>query len=139
MSEKGELVDKLKQKIVLQNKQNVADKRKCRISSLAALILMVILAVQVVQSNSYLRNLVTFKNAQVKSTELIDQGSKIATEVSKESTKFVEEKVKDTQKWYDDKKEAAKTGDACASLRVELSNAAIELTKSKKEAELLKN
>lgn len=72
MTEKAKLVEKLRQQIKLQNKMNASNLRNCRMCSLAALILFAILCFQIVQSNTQLRKLVTWKNTQTKTVEIID-------------------------------------------------------------------
>ena len=72
MSEKGQLKDQLQEKIKLQNKSNQASLRNCRFCTLGVFVLLIVLAIQVVQSNKELRKTFTWKNAQTKVPEIID-------------------------------------------------------------------
>jgi len=63
MTEKAQLVEKLQQQIKNQDKTNAASKKNLNLCILAAFFLAILLAVQVVNSNTYLKQMVTWKNA----------------------------------------------------------------------------
>ena len=60
--------------------------------SIATLVLLVILAIQAVQSDSELRQIFTRDNIAKKGTELIDSTSKAATELYNNSTEVIKQK-----------------------------------------------
>ena len=102
MTEKAQLVDKLRQQIKLQNKTNAANLRNCRLCTVAAFLLAILLAVQVVNSNSYLKKLITWKNTVDTTVTIIDTGSKKAVEIQEQSGKLINDSIDKSKKWYDD-------------------------------------
>ena len=66
------MAEKLRQEIEYQRKLNQAVQWKCKMFGVATLILTFILALQVVQTDSELRKLFSWKNMQTKSAEIYD-------------------------------------------------------------------
>lgn len=91
MTEKAQQVDNLRQAIKLQNKTNAASLRNCRLCTVAAILLAILLGIQVVNSNSYLKKLFTWKNAVNQTNTLIDTSSKKVVEIQQESGKIITE------------------------------------------------
>ena len=100
--------------------------RNCKLCTIAAILLAILLGVQVVNSNSYLKKLFTWKNAVVQTNTLIDTGSKKVVELQQESGKIINEVTDKSKQWLDDKKYAQ-----CKEIKDELNTCQTKLAECK--------
>ena len=66
------MIDTLRQSIKLKNMENKAASRNLKLCSIAAILLTLLLGVQIVNSNMYLKKLFTLKNAVDTSVQIVN-------------------------------------------------------------------
>mmetsp|Transcript_31975 Transcript_31975/g.42351 ORF Transcript_31975/g.42351 Transcript_31975/m.42351 type:complete len:92 (-) Transcript_31975:1087-1362(-) len=85
-----------------QKKYNDATKWKFKLFSIATCVLMVILSIQAVQSDSYLRSIFTKEKIQKKSTEIIEGAIDMTSGTIANGTEWIGGKITETQQYIID-------------------------------------